>query len=210
MRNIYTTKIIEICINHNNDYYTIIELDYVPTLSHSKSSNKKKKKKKGLLSTFSLFSLLFKNIQISFSNTKSHVQKFFYFWVFKKNQTTYNLMITKWILKESIQLSQNYLPKRYIDFFFFFIPNKYFKHLNFCWAWEPHIMWLAHLHSLLLTLTWIANHRQPYHPHPSSSSLFLLTILNVLGCLKGKKIYNSAILSSNLYKPNKDFLLYFF
>ena len=46
MRDIYTTKIIEICINHNNDYYTIIELDYVPTLSHSKSPNDNKKKKK--------------------------------------------------------------------------------------------------------------------------------------------------------------------
>jgi len=43
VRDIYTTKIIEICINHNNDYYTIIELDYVPTLSHSKSSNDQKK-----------------------------------------------------------------------------------------------------------------------------------------------------------------------
>ena len=46
MRDIYTTKIIEICVNYNNDYYTIIELDYVLTLSHSKSSNDQKKKKK--------------------------------------------------------------------------------------------------------------------------------------------------------------------
>ena len=38
VRNIYTTKIMEICINHNNDYYTFIELDYVPNLPHSNSS----------------------------------------------------------------------------------------------------------------------------------------------------------------------------
>ena len=186
-----------------------MELDYVPTLSHSKSSNKKKKKRVywAHLVYFHYFLRIFK---YHFPIQKAMFKSFSTFEFLKKNQTTYNLMITKWILKESIQLSQNYLPKRYIDFFFFFIPNNYFKHFNFSWAWEPHIMWLAHLHSLLLTLTWIANHRQPYHPHPSSSSLFLLTILNVLGCLKGKKIYNSAILSSNLYKPNKDFLLYFF
>ena len=78
MRDIYTTKIIEICINHNNDYYTIIELDYVPTLSHSKSpnDNNKKKKKKTLLITFSLISLLLKNIQISFSIQKAMFKNF--------------------------------------------------------------------------------------------------------------------------------------
>ena len=41
----------EICINHNDDYYTYIELDYVPNLPHSKSSkwykkNLKKKEKR--------------------------------------------------------------------------------------------------------------------------------------------------------------------
>ena len=75
MRDIYTTKIIEICVNYNNDYYTIIELDYVLTLSHSKSSNDQKKKNR-LLSTFSLISLLFKNIQISFSILKAMFKKF--------------------------------------------------------------------------------------------------------------------------------------
>ena len=74
MRDIYTTKIIEICVNYNNDYYTIIELDYVSTLSHSKSSNDQKKK--SLLSTFSLISLLLKNIQISFSIQKAMSKNF--------------------------------------------------------------------------------------------------------------------------------------
>ena len=96
MRDIYTTKIIEICINHNNDYYTIMELDYVPTLSHSKSSNKKKKKKKGLLSTFSLFSLLFKNIQISFSIQKAMFKSFSTFEFLKKIK----LLIIWWSLNE--------------------------------------------------------------------------------------------------------------
>ena len=60
----------EICINHNDDYYTYIELDYVPNLPHSKSSKwykknlkkKKKEKRRGLLSTFSLISPLLKKM----------------------------------------------------------------------------------------------------------------------------------------------------
>ena len=54
MKNIYIIKIIEICINQSNDYYTFKKLEYVPTPPHSKSSNNKQ----SLLNTFTSISLL--------------------------------------------------------------------------------------------------------------------------------------------------------
>ena len=50
----YIIKIIEICINQSNDFYTFIELEYVPTKPHSKSSNNKQ----SLLNMFTSISLL--------------------------------------------------------------------------------------------------------------------------------------------------------
>ena len=50
----YIIKIIEICINQSNDFYTFIELEYVPTPPHSKSSNNKQ----SLWNMFTSISLL--------------------------------------------------------------------------------------------------------------------------------------------------------
>ena len=50
----YIIKIIEICINQSNDYYTFIELEYVPTPPHFASSNNKQ----SLWNTFTSISRL--------------------------------------------------------------------------------------------------------------------------------------------------------
>ena len=50
----YIIKIIEICINQSNDYYTFLELEYVPIPPHSNSSNNKQ----SLLNTLTSISLL--------------------------------------------------------------------------------------------------------------------------------------------------------
>ena len=57
----YIIKIIEICINQSNDFYTFIELEYVPTPPHSKSSNNKQ----SLWNTFTSISLLKEKINKS-------------------------------------------------------------------------------------------------------------------------------------------------
>ena len=71
---IYIIKIIEICINQRNDYYTFIELEYVPTPPHSKSSNNKQ----SLLNTFTSISLLKekKKSKYHFLYNKLHIKCF--------------------------------------------------------------------------------------------------------------------------------------
>ena len=82
-------------------------------------TKKKKQKKRVYWAHLVYFHYFLRIFKYHFPIQKAMFKSFSTFEFLKKNQTTYNLMITKWILKESIQLSQNYLPKRYIDFFFF-------------------------------------------------------------------------------------------
>ena len=85
-----------------------------------RAQTKNKKKKMVYWAHLVYFHYFLRIFKYHFPIQKAMFKSFSTFEFLKKNQTTYNLMITKWILKESIQLSQNYLPKRYIDFFFFF------------------------------------------------------------------------------------------